>query len=275
MKRLMFFLLAFFTTQLPLHAQTLHIYLTDGNIITLNLADIDSITFTVDEQNTSPGDTLVAYYPLDGNAIDASGNGYDGILVNAVPDTDRFGNPTGCLYFDGNSYIDLGNVFDDIYLPVTVAMWIKFYDDNGNVLFNTDAYINRPPDVPEAYYGFWMRLKNQHLAFSWGNGGEPGYQSRRTIISNDTIPKGYWIHVAGVSKGYNEFELYINGIKVDGQLSGIATEIAHDPQRHGRIGKGFIGKIDEVYFYNKALSGKEILEIMNKGFYTPAPQGTH
>ena len=53
---------------------------------------------------------LVAYYPLDGNANDASGHGLNGVAFNISPTTDRFGTPSAALSFQGNnqSYIDLG-----------------------------------------------------------------------------------------------------------------------------------------------------------------------
>ena len=38
-------------------------------------------------------DGLVAYYPFNGNANDASGNGYHGVVNGAIPGVDRFGNP--------------------------------------------------------------------------------------------------------------------------------------------------------------------------------------
>ena len=43
--------------------------------------------------------TLVAYYPLDGDATDASGNGHDGLVYGATPTTDRFGRANGAMSF--------------------------------------------------------------------------------------------------------------------------------------------------------------------------------
>ena len=36
---------------------------------------------------------LIAYYPFNGNSIDMTGNGHDGVSMNAVLTTDRFGTP--------------------------------------------------------------------------------------------------------------------------------------------------------------------------------------
>jgi hypothetical protein len=59
---------------------------------------------------------LVAYYPFNGNANDASGNNRNGTLVNgATFGLDRFGAPNSSAKFDGvDDYvriIDNGNAF--------------------------------------------------------------------------------------------------------------------------------------------------------------------
>src|SRR4051812_29264956 len=41
----------------------------------------------------------IAYYPLDGNGNDASGNGFNGSVIGTAPTTDRYGNPGGALLF--------------------------------------------------------------------------------------------------------------------------------------------------------------------------------
>ena len=48
-----------------------------------------------------PTDGLVAYYPLDGNANDVTGNGHDGIAYNATPTQDRFGVADSAYRFNG------------------------------------------------------------------------------------------------------------------------------------------------------------------------------
>ncbi|MEJ7822566.1 MAG: hypothetical protein WKF85_09610, partial [Chitinophagaceae bacterium] len=58
--------------------------------------------------NLSKG--LVAYYPFNGDANDASGNGNHGIAYNVTPATDNFGKPNSAFSFNGtNSYIRVPN----------------------------------------------------------------------------------------------------------------------------------------------------------------------
>src|SRR5258706_6338804 len=53
---------------------------------------------------------LVAYYPFNGNAYDASGNGNNPVFNNAALATDRFGSPNSAYYFNGtDNYIQIPN----------------------------------------------------------------------------------------------------------------------------------------------------------------------
>ncbi len=52
-----------------------------------------------------PADGLVAWYPLDGNALDLSGLGHHGIVNGPMPSVDRFGNPNGAYHFNDASSI--------------------------------------------------------------------------------------------------------------------------------------------------------------------------
>jgi hypothetical protein len=49
-----------------------------------------------------PMESLVAYYPFDGNAADASGHGHDGQAFGPAMSADRFGMPRSAFRFDGN-----------------------------------------------------------------------------------------------------------------------------------------------------------------------------
>jgi len=53
---------------------------------------------------------LMAYYPFNGNANDASGNGNNAVFNNASLTNDRFGNPNSAYSFNGiDNYIRVPN----------------------------------------------------------------------------------------------------------------------------------------------------------------------
>jgi hypothetical protein len=77
---------------------------------------------------------LVAYYPFNGNANDASGNGNNGTNHDAITTTSKFGLPNGAFYFNGsNAYIDFGSpsllAFRSNF---TVAAWCSFHGGGIN-----------------------------------------------------------------------------------------------------------------------------------------------
>ena len=58
-----------------------------------------------------PTDGLVAWYNLNGEAMDVSGSGMNAETINAVPTEDRFESPNSAFYFSGSQ--DLILIPDD------------------------------------------------------------------------------------------------------------------------------------------------------------------
>ena len=58
-------------------------------------------SFSAQGQPASLKEGLVAHYPFNGNASDASGNGKNGVVQGPVSTTDRFGSPNSAYYFNG------------------------------------------------------------------------------------------------------------------------------------------------------------------------------
>ncbi|MGC8898566.1 MAG: LamG-like jellyroll fold domain-containing protein [Bacteroidota bacterium] len=63
----------------------------------------DSIGILVKDFSSPGSGKLIAFYPFDGNANDASGTGNNGVLYRVIPDTDRFGKANAAFFFDGGS----------------------------------------------------------------------------------------------------------------------------------------------------------------------------
>ncbi len=56
-------------------------------------------------------DRLVAWYPLNGNANDKSGNGFDRVVTGATGAENRFGSDNKACELDGmEDYIEIGSV---------------------------------------------------------------------------------------------------------------------------------------------------------------------
>jgi hypothetical protein len=70
-------------------------------------------------------DSLVAYYPFNGNATNANGKGFDGIIHDVIPAVDRFGNAGRAYAFNGSSsYIDLPTALGP-FPSFSLGFWVQ------------------------------------------------------------------------------------------------------------------------------------------------------
>jgi len=171
------------------------------------------------------------------------------------------------LDFDGsNDYVDLGDVFNDVQLPVTISAWILTRGDSGQPVFFSDDN----PTGNKA--GFWMTIgtDNKIVAAYGSNTGLYG-DSRRTKTSDSGIQNDVWTFVAAVLKGPEDIDLYINDADAGGIYSGTGGDIAHVEGANARIGIDsrapyhFNGMIDDLMLFNRALSAQEIQDIYAEG----------
>lgn len=203
-------------------------------------------------------DSLVAWYPFDGDALDYSGNANHGTLGGAVLTTDRFGNASSAFSFNGNSnFISMAN--NQKFrpnAPITITAWVLIDDFGNNVAFNNDFTFG-------THRGFWLNIVNGNLYISYGDGGAANSSHRRSIGGITVFQTGQWYHVTGIIRGQNDMKLYINGKRECGTYSGFGGVLNYSPNP-GISGRGvspssyYNGKIDEIRFYNRALDKSEI-----------------
>ena len=92
-----------------------------------------------------PADSLVGYWPFNGNANDESGYGNNGIVTGATLTTDRFGNPNKAYRFDGNDLISIShsatlNMLDSL----SFSVWVKPQTLAGTrMIFGKSNYTTR------------------------------------------------------------------------------------------------------------------------------------
>ncbi len=92
---------------------------------TVTAEDATTKTYTVVVTKEYPTNGLLAYYPFNGNAKDASGNGVDGNVNGAILTEDRNGGKTAYL-FDGNSNnITFAKTLDTGTDNWTMSFWVK------------------------------------------------------------------------------------------------------------------------------------------------------
>jgi len=219
-----------------------------------------------DQEPVDPGtDGLVAYYALDGDPNDSSGNGIDGTIGNA---------DTGGLGLDGSVWVDdpvFGTVISfngtaegafvragdipqmTLTNDFTWAFWAKHSAENtaDNDIILGNRYNEDGVDfVPRQFIKFTPTKFEWHMN---GNGDDN--------LDYDDIPADVWLHHA-VVKTADQLTYYRNGVE---GISGTFTQPMGFPQplyfggdNTAAEGENWSGLMSDVGIYDRALSEAEV-----------------
>jgi hypothetical protein len=220
-----------------------------------SIEETESLTI-IEPVNPPPDSDLVADWHLDAGsgttAVDSSGNGNDGTLVN---------NPTWVngkvgkgLCFDGtNDYVDCGQDTSlKITGAITVEAWVKWSGD-GNQYFVTKS--------GSSGYRSYDLSGNEDGTVEFRVGGA----DCNTIKSSGrtSIPVGEWVYLVGTYEPSRYVRLFVNGALAKESTTSVPASQGENGlswcigAREGSRG-WFDGIIDEVKIYNGALSAEEI-----------------
>jgi hypothetical protein len=204
--------------------------------------------------------SLVGHWKLDETsgltAADSSGYGNDGTLMNMTGTEWTAGIRDGALMFDGNGQIvDFGNGASlRVSGEATISAWAKMEPANEDVYMGICGKLISGP-----YNGFALVRHSSNVFRMWmGNDGGDLSSVSSDVTYNDTD----WHHVVGVMSN-NTGSLYVDGVK---QAEEAACGIV-DTGDYAYIGKQYsngtdrywVGAVDDVRIYYRALSAQEIL----------------
>jgi len=220
---------------------------------------------------------LVGYWPLDEDGTDASGNGLDGTVNgNVTPVEDRFGNPNSALQFPGTADSHVA-IEDRVELQVTGAMTLAAWvvadagmqgNNNGRIFAKQAGGGSR---------SWSLNTENAGLPATFQVAQDGG-----TIVGIDgsSLPTGEWVHLAGVYKPGEALEVYVNGKLDAANTSGVPKEQFSNNGQSVLIGArnacdncGWLGSIDDVVIYNRALTEAEIGKLMASGPFAAVEPG--
>jgi hypothetical protein len=121
------------------------------------------------------------------------------------------------INFDGiDDFINLGNVYDDLKLPLTISAWV-----NIDQSVSTWAPVFVSQDNSSIYNGFWFIVQPTRMSIGYGGGEGENNEAFRRSKAADFLPiGGRWVHLCAVIRGAIDMDLYINGINVGGEYSG-------------------------------------------------------
>jgi hypothetical protein len=200
---------------------------------------------------------LVAYWPLDGDARDTSGNGNDGVLHGTVPTPDRNGKADGALWFDGRSTVRVADSASlrGVTNAFTVAAWVK-YDKPCTIVDSWVSILSKGTEGRQ--FGL-----NFNLTAPAANNTEIGLFQHAAFRAFPE--KGVWTHVAATFDANGRSTAYVNGKAVgtwsSPRLLSVNREelvIGADP--HGDA-EYLFGALDDVAVWNRALSADEVAKL--------------
>jgi hypothetical protein len=215
--------------------------------------------------SVDPGtDGLVAYYPLEGDALDSSGNGLDGVIMGDPNFVEGVVGMAMDLDGDGD-YVDCGNdPLIDTISEITVSTWL-------NIRTIPNAWTGAVVKGENAW-----RLSNVNLDPRF-HFGITIWNAPDTASVDGTTAVGFdeWHNVTGTFDGAN-INVYLDGV-LDASAPttepiGISTTNMFIGENSESPGRAWDGLIDEVMIYNRALSEGEVLYLA--GVRTPVDPGT-
>ena len=205
---------------------------------------------------------LVAYYPLNGNANDASGHGHNGIVhgdVTFVPCISGLS-----AHFDGRSaYITVPDSPDlRLEPPLSLSAWLNCEEggtDNPRILNKQDYELDTEGLGTTRGITFGIKIDRGRAIF---------------LHSEPVAVGGVWTHVVAVYDG-SDISIFVNGSLVGQKAQNTSLDQNGYDLNIGRNAHNgrdlFKGSIREVRIYNRAISPGEIAQLAERG---SLPSGT-
>ncbi|MBK9957947.1 MAG: gliding motility-associated C-terminal domain-containing protein [Chitinophagaceae bacterium] len=215
--------------------------------------------FSFSQVNLSNG--LVAYYPFNGTASDASGNNINGTVNSASLTSDKFGQSNAAYYFDGStSYIQLpySNLYN--FTPQdSFTISVDVLPDAGNA-WPAQAIVVKSPANPDFNASQW-----NYGTYVFNYKAMSGYAAT-LVVNGSTLftTNPCWYNIIVTYKN-GIWHLYVNGVLEDQDLTqtffilqdGPASKIAMG-KKGDAFGDFYKGKMDEVRLYHRVLNADEI-----------------
>lgn len=247
-------------------------------IVVATFALVFLLRSSVGAQGINTG--LIAYYPFDGNANDASGNGHHGVVYGATLTNDRYGNTNSAYRFDGidDMIVVQENGDFNVGAALTISLWIRFLSTPP--CDHPTSFVSKSAIDPFGsntgyifpYIGFsncsaFGLIVNTNGPYAWDFARSFSYSS----ISNPFD----WHFYAATYDGTVR-RVYLDGslVSVDGQFPpGMILQNSNNlviGNQYGTLNEWAHAEIDDIRIYKRALTADEILELFRDA---PTPVG--
>lgn len=180
------------------------------------------------------------------------------------------------LHLNGdNSYVEIidSNILNTINQKITILAWINpiaFPNKYMSIIYKGDK---RTPEISNRSYVLFLR-NDGAIQFS----SSPKGKSELYIFSHShAVALNEWTHIAGVIDTENNLmQLYVDGLEkgtteydLNPEIyeSILPLQIGNTHEKERETHSPFVGRIDEVSIWNKALTRNEIQNSMEKKFH--------
>lgn len=211
-----------------------------------------------------PADGLVAFYPFNGNANDVSGNGNHGTVNGATLTTDRYNNADNAYVFD-NSNIEIPHQFySNGWNDYTISLWFLTSDKT----VSSQAILNTIPHDGE---GLNFNHPHHINVFSHYKSSDLNIDNWDIWSGNEfsiNVENNIW-YMISIVKHNDEYKYYINNQLISTSINALSAQNQLTGFTIGSITQennnqeNLLGKLDDIGFWNKALSQEEMQNLYN------------
>jgi hypothetical protein len=221
---------------------------------------------------------LVAHWRLDGDCVDATGNGNDCVVVGAQVASGAIGSAYEFDGVDDELVVSVGPELRSVTAgPHSISAWVKLEETPTVPKFVVDS-VN---PALGGDFGDQRGLRFHSDAtpvFKWVTDAGPGCQFAGNglaycLASDGPIGVGQWHHIAGVYDA-NAGRIYVDGV-MRGSIASAGIPTPTTIWKIGNVSGGgtgtgfFQGAIDDVRVYNRALTGAEIAALSHAEVTAP------
>ena len=227
------------------------------------------------------GAGVIAWWPLDNDANDASGNGHNGSVVGGTVNFGQAGANAATGFsasFPDQGHIDVpyaaalnpGTQAPGGSGSFTIALWANSSSNGG---FNS-PFTAREDNGASVNGPIIYNNNGGNWSYWAGNNGPSGQWN---AINGPAVPLNTWQHVAVTYDSSTQTRnMFVDGVEVLTANLGVSPNAL----RNIHIGSGqddgrnfyWNGQIDDVIMYDEALSAAQIQNVMTNS--VPEPSGT-
>ena len=208
--------------------------------------------------------SLVAYYPFNGNVNDESGNNNNGTVNRATLAADRFGNANKAYSFaDGNSIVVKNSSSLKLTNAFSYSVWVSMKStqgrDGNGALSNYGYHTILTKDCDRDNFYSTISITQNNI-FSYSSGTWKG----SVTANNISFTVNTWTHFATTFDG-KTIKLFQNGSLISKKDTTINFTASNAADLYiGKMGcyaYFFNGSIDDLSIYNTALTDTEVQQI--------------